>query len=125
MIERKAQSGMSTLALLLVAVVAGFFLLCLVKIGPVYMQSWTVNSIVTQTAEEARSEKLGKAEIYDRIAKKILINSVTDMTMDDVEVRGQGEDLEIDANYEVRKPLLFNIDVMVKFDNMTMKVNNT
>ena len=44
------------------------------------------------------------------------------MTMEDVEVRGVGDDMEIDATYEVRKPLLFNIDVVLKFDNMIVKV---
>jgi hypothetical protein len=113
---------MTTLTWLLVALVAGFFLICLVKIGPVYIESRTVKSIVTQAAEEARSEGLGKAEIHDRITKKLLINTVSGMSMEDVEVRGTGDDMEIDANYEVRKPLLFNIDVVLKFDNMIVKV---
>ncbi len=122
MIDRKKQTGMTTLTWLLVALVVGFFLICLVKIGPVYIESRTVKSIVQQAADEARSEGLGKAEIHDRITKKLLINTVSGMSMEDVEVRGTGEDMEIDANYEVRKPLLFNIDVVLKFDNMIVKV---
>jgi hypothetical protein len=122
MINRKRQAGMTTLTLLLVALVAGFFLICLIKIGPVYLESRTVKSIVEQAAEEARSEGLGKAEIHDRISKKLLINTVSGMSMEDVEVRGTGDDMEIDANYEVRKPLLFNIDVVLKFEDMIVKV---
>ena len=123
MVERKKQAGMTAFSLLLVALVAGFFLICVVKIGPVYLESRTVKSIVNQAAEEARNEELGKAEIHDRIAKKLLINTVSGMSMKDVEVRGTGEEMEIDANYEVRKPLLFNIDVVVKFDDMIVKIN--
>ncbi len=122
MMHRNRQAGLTAFSLLLVALVMGFFLICVVKIGPVYLESMTVKSIVEQAAEEARNEELGKAEIHDRIAKKILINTVTGMSMEDVEVRGIGEDMEIDANYEVRKPLLFNIDVVVKFDNMIVKI---
>ena len=117
------QGGLTAFSLLLVALVVGFFLICVVKIGPVYLESMTVKSIVEQAAEEARNEELGKAEIHDRIAKKLLINTVNGMSMKDVEVRGVGEDMEIDANYEVRKPLLFNIDVVVKFDDMIVKIN--
>lgn len=123
MVNRNKQAGMTALSLLLLALVVGFFLICLVKIGPVYLESMTVKSIVEQAAEEARNEELGKAEIHDRIAKKLLINTVSGMNMEDVEVRGIGEDMEIDANYEVRKPLLFNIDVVVKFEDMIVKVN--
>jgi len=124
MINRDKQAGMTTLSWLLVVMAAGFFLVCLVKLGPVYMESWTVKSIITQAAEEARGEGLGKAQVHERIGKKLLINTVTGMTMADVEVRGQGDDMVIDAIYEVRKPLMFNIDVVVKFDDMIVGVNN-
>jgi hypothetical protein len=122
-IDRNKQAGMTTLTWMLVVIVAGFFLVCLVKIGPVYMESWTVKSIITQAAEEARGEGLGKAQIHERIAKKILINTVTGMTMADVEVSGQGEDMIIDAAYEVRKPLMFNIDVVLKFEDLIIAIN--
>lgn len=118
MLNRNRQLGMTTLGWLGLLVVAGFVLLFAVKIGPVYMQSMTVRSILEQTADEAESEGLGKAQIYERIAKKRLINTVTDLSMADIAVSGQGDSLFIDANYEVRRPLLFNIDVVVKFEDM-------
>ncbi len=124
MINRNRQAGMTTLVWLLVAVVVGFFLVCLVKVGPVYMESFTVSSILKQTAEEAVGEGLGKAEIHERIAKKVLINTVNGMTMADVEVSGRGEDTVIDATYEVRKHLLFNIDVVVTFDDMIVELKD-
>ncbi len=89
------------------------------------MESWTVKNIITQAAEEARGEGLGKAQIHERIAKKLLINTVAGMTLGDVEVSGQGEDMVIDATYEVRKPLMFNIDVVIKFDDMIVEVKNS
>jgi hypothetical protein len=123
MIDRNKQTGLTTLTWLLVVMVAGFFLVCLVKLGPVYMESLTVNSIITQAAEEARGEGLGKAQIHERIAKKMLINTIAGMSMADVEISGQGEDMIIDATYEVRKPLMLNIDVVLKFDDMIVAIN--
>jgi hypothetical protein len=125
MINRNRQTGLTTLAWLVVLLVAGFFLICVVKIGPVYMESMTVKSILNQVAEETRSEGLGKAEIHDRIAKKLLINTVSGMSMADVEVSGQGQQYAIDANYEVRKPLLFNVDVVVNFDDMVVEIDGS
>lgn len=125
MINRNKQTGLTTLTWLLVVAAAGFFLVCLVKIGPVYMESLTVKSIITQAAEEARGEGLGKAQVHERIAKKLLINTVAGMTLADVEISGQGEDMVIDATYEVRKPLMFNIDVVIKFEDMIAEVKNS
>ena len=124
MVDRNRQRGLTTLGWLVSIVAAGFLLICLFKIGPIYMQSMTVNSILDQVAEEARGEGLGKSQIYERFGKKLLINTVTDMTMADVEVRGQGEDIVIDARYEMRKPLLFNIDVVVKFEDMIAELKD-
>ena len=124
MINRRKQAGLTTLGWLGVAVVAGFFVVCLVKVGPVYMESWTVKSILEQTAEEAVAEGLGKGQIMDRVAKKLLVNTVSGLTLDEVVIEGKGEDMLIDATYAVQKHLLFNIDVVVKFEDMIVELKD-
>lgn len=125
MMNRRRQAGMTTLGWLATAITAGFLVVCLIKIGPVYMESWTVKSILEQAAEEARSEGLSKGQIRERVSKKFLVNTVNGVTMADVVVVGKGENMEIDASYEVQKPLLFNIDVVVKFDDMIVPVKES
>ena len=122
--RRQAQSGLTMLAWLLVMAVAGVAFLCVVKIGPVYVESMTVRSILNQLTTEARTESLGKSELYRRMEKRIFINAVKGMSMKDVVIKHTARGIEIDANYEVRKHLLFNLDVVVAFDDMIVNTQS-
>ena len=78
-----------------------------------------IESILSQIAEETRGEGLSRAQIHDRLAKKFLVNTVKGIGVEDVLVqRGSGGAVTIDASYEVRKQLFFNLDVVVVFEDM-------
>lgn len=125
MLRRDRQTGLTGLSWLAVTVIAVVFVIFVVKIGPVYLESFTVKSILNQVADESRAEGLGKSQIHERLSKKILINTVKGMTMKDVLVSGTQGNFTIDANYEVRKRLFFNLDVVVVFDNMVVTLQTS
>jgi hypothetical protein len=122
MLARKKQSGLTMLSWLVVALVAMVAVTSLVKIGPIYLESWTVKSILNQVAEETRSESLNRGQIRERLEKKFFINTVKGITMQDVQLESSRGLVTIDANYEVRKRLFFNLDVVVVFDDMVISV---
>lgn len=121
----QAQSGLTMLAWLLVMAVAGVAFLCVVKIGPVYVESMTVRSILNQLNTEARAENLGKSEIYRRMEKRLFVNAVKGLDMKEVVIKHAGRGIEIDANYEVRKHLMFNLDFVVAFDDMIVNTQSS
>ena len=119
----RKQSGFSTLTMMMLGLVAMALLIFVIKIGPVYVESLTVRSILSQIAEETRGEGLSRAQIHDRLAKKFLVNTVKGIGVEDVLVqRGSGGAVTIDASYEVRKQLFFNLDVVVVFEDMVVTV---
>lgn len=119
----RKQAGFSTLTMMMLGLVAMALLIFVIKIGPVYVESLTVRSILSQIAEETRGEGLNRAQIHDRLAKKFLVNTVKGIAVKDVLVqRGSGGAVTIDASYEVRKQLFFNLDVVVVFDDMLVTV---
>jgi hypothetical protein len=122
MLARKKQAGLTMLSWLVVALVAMVAVTSLVKIGPIYLESWTVKSILNQVAEETRSESLNRGQIRERLEKKFFINTVKGITMQDVQLESSRGLVTIDANYEVRKRLFFNLDVVVVFDDMVISV---
>ena len=122
MLAKGKQSGLTTLSWLVVAVVAMVAVISVIKIGPVYAEHLTVKSILNQVADETRAESLSRAQIHERIGKKFLINSVKGLVVKDVLVRRSQGSVTIDASYEVRKRLFFNLDVVVVFDDMLVSV---
>ena len=122
MLTMKKQRGLSSLSLMIVALVAIIAVICVIKIGPVYVESLTVKSILNQVADETRGEGLSRAQIHERLEKKFLINTVKGVVMKDVLVTSSQGLVTIDASYEVRKSLFFNLDVVVVFDDMIVSV---
>ena len=119
------QRGLSTLAWLVVIAVAGFFLTALFKIGPIYLENWTVHKLMVQIQDEPDAGKMTPAQIRDKLSKKLTINGVERVHIQDIKFRReQGRGVLIDASYEVRVPFMFNIDAVVKFPNNTLLIPN-
>lgn len=119
------QRGMSTLGWLAVIAVAGFFLTALFKLGPVYLENWTVRKIMVQIQDDPDAGKMSVAEIRDKLQKKLTINGVRQVSIRNIKFkREQGSGTLIDASYEVRVPFMFNVDAIVKFPHNTILIPN-
>lgn len=113
----KYQGGLTTIGWLAAILVLAFALTCAIKIGPIYMESFTVKGIVEAVGEEAAAKNLSPAEARKLISKRFTINTVKGINIKEVLVTRKADKLTIDANYEVRTPLISNIDVVVVFDD--------
>ncbi len=115
------QGGLTTISMLALAMICVVMAICVIKLAPSYMESLTVRDILQQIAEEVRGEDLDRAQVRERISKKLLINSVKGLKMQNVKVKGDDRGYVINANYEVRKHLFLNVDVVLVFDDMQVE----
>src|SRR5690554_1685344 len=116
----KKQSGMSALLLLFILSTGGFLIFCLIKLGPVYSENNHVrNALKTLARNHADSlGGLSNTVIRQELSKYYTINNVRGEATKALEVeRLQGRTL-ISVNYEVRIPLVVNIDAVLKFNNV-------
>lgn len=118
MYTRQSQSGMSLLGMLTVAIMVGFFVMCVIRMSPAYFEYLSVRRIVESIATEPGAKELSTSEIRRRIANQFNTNQIYELKPKEVEVfRRQGETY-IDANYEVRIPVMGRIDAMLRFDDL-------
>ena len=119
------QRGLSTLGWLGVIAVGGFALTALFKLGPIYLENWTIHKLMVQIQDDPAAGKMSVAEIRDKLQKKLTINGVQQISIRDIKFkREQGRGTLIDASYEVRVPFMFNIDAVVKFPHNTLLIPN-
>jgi|TARA_B110000977_G_scaffold200467_1_gene291096 hypothetical protein len=104
----------SKLGLLLIGIFIG---LCAIKIGPVYMSSFTVSSIVEDLATEAATKGYDRRGINERLVKRFGTNGVTALSPKDISIQLSDDEVILNGNYEQRIPFVFNIDVVVRFEN--------
>jgi hypothetical protein len=104
----------SKLGLLIIGIFLG---LCAIKIVPLYMTNFTIASIIDNLAVEAAAKGYNRSGINDRLAKRFSTNNVTAITPKDVSIQLSDDEVTLDANYEERVAFVFNIDVVVRFEN--------
>ncbi|MFT6310792.1 MAG: hypothetical protein ACJAQS_001158 [Porticoccus sp.] len=104
----------SKLGLLIIGIFIG---LCAIKIAPIYMSGFTITSVIEELTTEAATNGYDRRGIKDRLVKRFDMNSITAISPSDVEISFSDDQVALDANYEARVSFVFNIDVIVRFEN--------
>lgn len=113
---RRQQQGLSALSILFILLVIGFVATCTIKMAPVYIESFTVARAVETVVEQAKAKNWQKTEIMSSLGKQWQVNRVEALKHTDIKVVRKEGKTTIDATYEKRVPLMFNVDVVMKFD---------
>jgi hypothetical protein len=119
------QQGLSSISWLVVILVAVFFGTCAVKLLPVYLQGWNINSTISKVVNSGDLNGKSPAAIRSKIGKLLDVNRIEGITAKDIKITREKGYTTIDATYEERMPLMYNIDVVIKFDNLVFEFANT
>lgn len=111
---------MSMYAMMLVLGIIGFAVTAALKLGPHYIDNRVVASALQSVKEQYAGQDL--AEVKDRDIKGVLgkffeVNMVDDSIMENFEVVREKNNVTLKLNYEIRKPFMGNVDVVLIFNN--------
>jgi hypothetical protein len=121
---RQRQAGMSVLGMLSILAMVGFFVMCVIRMTPSYIEYLSVKDIIARMAMESDMNKEGISDIRRKIANIFNSNQIYLLDPRDVEVFAKDGKTYIDSNYEVRLPILWRIDAVLKFDDLLYEVGN-
>ncbi len=113
----KYQQGTTIYGVAFILLLIGFVAFTTLKLFPVYMENFTINSSVESLASEAGQQFSGPLEIRNSLMKRFGMNNVTQVKYDDISVIREGSFYYVDVDYEVRVPFIKNIDLLVSFTN--------
>lgn len=114
----RKQQGLSALSILFILLVIGFVATCTIKMGPVYVESFAVKRAVEAAVEQAKAKNWGKGEVLGSLGRQFQVNRVEGLKHTDVKIIRKDGKTTVDATYEKRVPLMYNIDVVIKFDDI-------
>lgn len=109
------QRGMSPLAMIIAIIVLVTLGTFGVKTIPAYMEFNTIDTAIGSLLSDAKVGLLSENEVRSGLGKRFTINNVTAIRAEDLDVKKEGGYLIIALDYEVRKDLFSNIDVVVTF----------
>ena len=121
---RQRQTGLSIPGILAVLIMVGFFFMCAIRMAPPYFEYLSVKDIIARIVMEPEADKRGIAQIRRKIANIFNTNQIYELEPKDVEVYRKNGKTYVDANYEVRVPVMGRIDAVLKFDDLLYVVGS-
>ena len=112
---KNKQKGLTGISIMAILIVIAFGAVIFLKIMPIYFDAFKVGDVVSSLKEERGLGDKGNREITTMILKRLDVNMVTDVTKEDIVIEKTKNDVYIDVEYEVRKPMFGNLDVVVSF----------
>ena len=114
----KHQAGLGLLAILVIAMMTGFFVMAGIKIAPGYIEYQQIRATVIRAAKEYDEDEDTISDIRRNLSTFFTTNQIQNLDYRDVIIERRDGRIVIDANFEDRIPLLWRIDAVVKYDDL-------
>jgi len=101
----------------LVLMLIGFFTLLGLKIIPVYMNNYKINSVLDGLSTDREIVGIGPGRLRQTILKRLDINMVSGLEAEDILIEKIGNALLVTIDFETRKSLTSNISIVINYNN--------
>jgi hypothetical protein len=113
---KRTQSGITLLGFVIVLAVVGLFAYVGMKLFPMYSEFYSVKSALKGLASEPGIGNTDPARIQDLFFRRLYISYSENVKKENVKIKRVDDGWQMEVSYEVRKPLIANLDVVGKFD---------
>ena len=117
---RNKQRGLGFLGLIVLVGVLGFTAVIGLKLFPVYMDSWKIDSVMNAVISEPGINDQSRQEVIESMLKRLDIDAVGSLNYsnhgDRLSVVKRKNSVTINVNYEITTPLLGNLSLLAQFD---------
>lgn len=117
---KRTQSGITLLGFIIVLGVVGLFAYIGMKLFPMYSEYYSVKSALKGLANEPGIANTNPARIKDLFFRRLYISYSENVKPENVKITRVDSGWKMDVNYEVRRPMIANLDVVGKFDTSQM-----
>jgi Tfp pilus assembly major pilin PilA len=114
----KRQRGMTFISWLLVLGIAGIFATIALTLIPIYIEHYSVKHVLAQFENDGDLAKKSTGQLRELMKKRLKINGVYDFDVqENLKVERDKGRVTVRVLYEVRRPVMGNVDLIVHFDD--------
>lgn len=113
---KRSQSGMTLLGFILVLAVVGVFIYTGMKVIPMYTEYYGVKQAMKGMSMEPGINNMSPDRIRSLFFRRLYVNYSENVEEKHLKVERIEGGWNMKVNYEVRKPLIANLDVVGKFE---------
>ncbi len=120
--RRNYPAGLNTqqggaLTMMIMALFFGGLLTLAIKIGPAYLDDFTIQEALESLDGTDGLSQMGPAQVRSLINKRLSVNNVDGFDPKNISVEKNGELVVIKVDYEVRNNIFRNVDTVVHFQH--------
>ncbi len=109
------QSGLTLISFIIVLAVLGFFAFIAMKLLPIYTEYYAVVGSMKTVQSTPGVAKMPPEKVWELFSRNLYVNYNKNVKRHHVTLTRKGGYI-LRVAYEVREPLVFNLDVVAKFD---------
>jgi hypothetical protein len=114
----KHQRGLTFISLCVLLFIFGFFVFLILKIGPIYLDHNKVASALANLKKDPAFPTMTEQEIRRSLDNRFNIGYVDFIDSEDITISKSNDYVKVEIDYEVLKPMAYNLSVLVEFHDM-------
>ena len=113
---KRTQRGMTLIGFIMVLAVVGVFIYMGMKLIPMYSEYYSLKQALSSLARDPGITNNDPAKIKDLLFRRLDISYASNIKPEHVKIVRKDAGYLMTVAYEVRKPLIANVDVVGRFD---------
>ncbi|MDI9239387.1 DUF4845 domain-containing protein [Lysobacter sp. LF1] len=113
---KRNQSGMTLIGFVLILGMVGVFIYMGMKLIPMYSEYYAVKEALKEMSQEADISQQDPGRIKDAFFRRLYISYAENVKSENVKIARKDAGYVMTVDYEVRRPLIANIDVVGHFN---------
>ncbi len=114
--QMRKQQGMTLIGMVIVAFIAGIFVLAALRLTPIYLEYMKVSSALDSMKRDLDGSNAGPGQIRTALQRRFDIDDVKSITPRDVKIERTPNGYRVQAEYEGRTQFIANVYLLVDFD---------
>ena len=119
---RQRQTGMSMIGIVIILIMVGFFAMCAIRMSPPYFEYLSIKGIISRVVMEPEMEAESTSKIRRAIETRFNTNQIYALSSREIEIYRKKGRTFVDASYEVRLPIVWRIDAVMRFDDLLFEL---
>ena len=113
-VNSSRQQGLSMLGIVILLLLATFFLTIVFKVGPIYLDDLSVKGAF-EGLQRDNVRDMSDSDIRRKLDNYFTVNNVRNIRVRDVKIKRERTKILVSYDYEVRAQFMGNLDVVVSF----------
>lgn len=113
----RQQAGLSLSGFLGVLILFGCLAFIFIKLFPVYSENYSVVASMKGVAEDPDVSGKNAVQIKSMLTKRLQVSYVENVKPEHIRVSRENGGYVLSVSYEVRRPLIHNLDYVARFEN--------